>query len=68
MPRPITSEETRRLVAEEDAVLVEVLPEHEYQELHLAGAINIPLKKLTSEAVSDLARTRPVIVYCYDYL
>ena len=46
------------------AQLIEVLPADEYDELHLPGAINIPLKELTAEAVSRLDRSRPVIAYC----
>ena len=35
-----------RELLDDDAQLVEVLPEGEYAEEHLPGAINIPLKKL----------------------
>ena len=44
----------------------EVLPEAEFEDEHLPGAINIPLKQLDRERVQDLERGRPVIVYCYD--
>ena len=56
-----------RLVAE-DAQLVEVLPAAEYDDEHLPGAINIPLKALGPETASALDRSRPVIVYCWDGL
>jgi rhodanese-related sulfurtransferase len=49
-------------------VVVEVLPAPEYEEEHLPGAINIPLKKLDALAPQRLAPDRPVIVYCYDAL
>jgi rhodanese-related sulfurtransferase len=49
-------------------VVVEVLPVDEYQEEHLPGAINIPIKKLDALAPQQLAPDRPVIVYCYDPL
>ncbi len=45
---------------------MEVLPEHEFEDEHLPGAINIPLKKLTPETASVLDRSRPIIVYCWD--
>jgi rhodanese-related sulfurtransferase len=48
------------------AKLVEVLPEHEYREQHLPGAIGLPLKDLTASTASRLASDRPVIVYCWD--
>ncbi len=66
MPEFITREEVRRLISDEAAQLVEVLPPAEYTEEHIAGAINIPLKRLDGESVSALDRTRPVIVYCHD--
>ncbi len=68
MPTEIGIEEVQRLLSEESAQLVEVLPEREFIEEHLPGAINISLKKLTPEAVEGLDRSRPVIVYCWDEL
>ena len=55
-------------LVERGAQLIEVLPAREYQEEHLSGASNIPLKKLDAEAVSGLDRANPVIVYCWDSL
>jgi rhodanese-related sulfurtransferase len=49
------------------AQLIEVLPREEYEEEHLPGAINIPLKELNRETAKQLDRSRPVIVYCHDY-
>ena len=59
--------ELRRLVQEEGAQLVEVLPREEYEEEHLPGAVNIPLKELDRETTARLPRDAPVIVYCHDY-
>ena len=47
------------------AQLVEALPEHEYNEGHLPGAISLPLRQLTSERAAILDRRRPVVVYCW---
>lgn len=66
MPVSIFREDVQRLLDEEDAQLVEVLPPAEYEEEHIAEAINIPLKRLDGESVSALDRARPVIVYCHD--
>jgi rhodanese-related sulfurtransferase len=57
----------RRLL-DSGAQLVEVLPGEEYEELHLPGAINIPLKRLTAEAAQQLDHGRDVVVYCWDAL
>src|SRR5439155_284707 len=48
------------------AALVEVPPTDEYDDEHLPGASNIPLKTLDPATTCRLDRERPVIVYCYD--
>ena len=67
MPTPIDRNEVQRLLAEEQAQLVEVLPEAEFADEHLPGAINIPLKQLNRQRARQLDGERPVIVYCHDY-
>ncbi|MGQ0848932.1 MAG: rhodanese-like domain-containing protein [Actinomycetota bacterium] len=64
----IDRDEVLRLIEHENAQIVDVLPETEYTEAHLPGAVNIPLKKLTAETASPLDPTRPVILYCHDGL
>jgi rhodanese-related sulfurtransferase len=54
-------------LANRGALLVEVLPAEDYEDEHLPGAINIPLKELDRERVRELDPERPVVVYCYDY-
>jgi rhodanese-related sulfurtransferase len=66
VPKEIEIDEIRPLL-DTGAQLVEVLPASEYEEEHLPGAINIPLKEVTAERVARLDRDRPVIVYCWDY-
>jgi len=51
-----------------DTQLVEVLPQAEYTEEHLPGAINIPLKTLNAQSTALLDRNRAVVVYCFDGL
>jgi rhodanese-related sulfurtransferase len=50
------------------AQLVEVLPEPEYREERLPGAINIPLKTLDAQTTAGLDKRKPVVVYCWDAL
>ncbi len=57
-----------RELLDEGAQLVDVLPEAEYAEQHLAGAITLPLRRLDASTAAVLDRTRPVIVYCHDSL
>ena len=65
MPRVIERDEVRRLI-EQGAQLIEVLPKEEFEEEHLPGAINIPLRRIDAEATERLDRSRPVVVYCWD--
>lgn len=67
MPNDVGLEEMRRLVAE-GAQVVEVLPVRAYEEEHLPGAVNIPLKTLNEATAAQLDTHRPVVVYCWDYL
>ncbi len=67
MPTGVDRFEVQRLVAA-GAQLVEVLPQDEYDEEHLEGAIHLPLKQLGTETAAVLDRGRPVIVYCWDTL
>jgi rhodanese-related sulfurtransferase len=65
MPKGIDRNEVQRLLSE-GAQLVEVLPREEYEEEHLPGAINMPLRLLEKEARQRLDPHRAVIVYCFD--
>ena len=67
MPASILYPELQRLLAA-GAQLVEVLPEQEYREEHLPGAINIPLKKLDAETTVSLDKRKAIVVYCWDAL
>jgi rhodanese-related sulfurtransferase len=66
MPKEIELEDVRRLI-KEGAQLVDVLPPREYEEEHLPGAINIPLKTLDERSAARLDKDRPVVVYCWDF-
>ncbi len=48
------------------AQVVEVLPASEYEEDHLPGAVNMPLRYLETEAEERLDKSSPVVVYCWD--
>ncbi len=63
MPTSIWRDEVQRLIRDERALLIEVLPIQEYQDEHIEGAINIPLKRLNRETTGHLDRARPLIVY-----
>ena len=67
MPEHLDLQQLKRWLAE-GAQLVEVLPREEYEEEHLPGAVNIPLKELDARSAECLDRTRPIVVYCWDGL
>jgi rhodanese-related sulfurtransferase len=67
MARVVDVEGLRELL-DRGAQLVEVLPAYEYDELHLPGAVSLPLKELDAERANRLERGRPVVVYCWDAL
>jgi len=67
MAASVDRDEVQRLTAA-GAQLVEVLPQAEYDDEHLPGAVHVPLKTLTADSAAVLDRTRPVIVYCWDGL
>ena len=65
MAREISRERVR-LLMDEGAQIVEVLPAREYGDDHLPGAINLPLRRIETEARQVLDPSRPVVVYCAD--
>ena len=64
----IDCDELRSLLDAGDVQLVEVLPAESYAKEHLAGAISLPLKELDASTAAALDRSRPVAVYCWDYI
>jgi rhodanese-related sulfurtransferase len=68
MPTEIDADEVQRLVGEEGAALIDVLPGREFAEEHLPGARSVPLKRLSAETVAALDRSKPIIAYCHDDL
>jgi rhodanese-related sulfurtransferase len=63
--REVGRTELQELMAN-GAQVVEVLPAEEFDDEHLPGALNIPLRRLDREALERLSKDRPVVVYCYD--
>ena len=66
MPTKIDLSRLRELLRE-GAQLVEVLPQNEYEDEHLPGAVNIPIRQLDRTTTAQLDRHRPIVVYCWDY-
>jgi rhodanese-related sulfurtransferase len=65
MPRLIELKGLRRLM-DQGAQVVDALPARDYEEDHIPGAINLPLRRIETEARRVLDPDRPTIVYCAD--
>jgi rhodanese-related sulfurtransferase len=65
MAREIGREQVR-LLMDQGAQIIDVLPAREYSEDHLPGAINLPLRRIETDAKQVLDPGRPVVVYCAD--
>lgn len=65
MPTNVTREEVQRMLAE-GAQLVDALPPEEYEREHIAGAVNVHIRRLNKATTALLDKKRPVIVYCHD--
>ncbi len=63
MVTSVSRDEVQRLIREEAAQLVEVLPPPMFEDGHIEGAINISVKELDRETTSGLDKDRPVIGY-----
>ena len=66
MPESIEIARVQTLVRQ-GAQIVDVLAPDEYDDEHLPGAINIPLKKLDRATTRVLQPERPIVVYCHDF-
>ena len=58
-----SAEELKNLMADHQALVVDVREPLEYQSGHIPGAINIPLRTI-SRNLSKIPSDRPVILYC----
>jgi rhodanese-related sulfurtransferase len=68
MPTRLMDREQVRTLTEQGGQLVEVLPRAEYDWAHPAGAVHLWLRDIDREALKRLDMSRPVIVYCNDFL
>jgi rhodanese-related sulfurtransferase len=68
MPTRLMDREQVRTLTEQGGQLVEVLPPAEYDWAHPAGAVHVWLRDIDREALKRLDTSRPVIVYCNDFL
>jgi 3-mercaptopyruvate sulfurtransferase SseA len=63
MPR-VSVEETKKLLEEGTAVIIDVRGPDSYKTSHIKGAINVPLNKLEAGDFKDLPKDKRIIAYC----
>ncbi len=56
-------DELLQLVGDAEATVVDVRPQREYDEGHMAGAVSIPLDELKSR-LDELPKDRDIVAYC----
>jgi rhodanese-related sulfurtransferase/DNA-binding transcriptional ArsR family regulator len=61
--KPVTFQELRRLMREDDVTVVDVRPKDEYEAGHIPGALSVPVSDL-KRRLRELPKTREVIAYC----
>ena len=60
---PVTFQELRRLMREDDVTVVDVRPTDEYKAGHIPGALSMPVPDL-KRRLRELPKSREVIAYC----
>jgi rhodanese-related sulfurtransferase len=60
---PISKEELKERMRNNEAVVLDVRPSKEYQSGHIPGAISIPLSEL-KKRLKEIPREREVVAYC----
>jgi rhodanese-related sulfurtransferase len=60
---PVTLQELRRLMREDDVTVVDVRPAEEYHAGHIPGALSMPVPELKRH-LRELPKSREVIAYC----
>jgi rhodanese-related sulfurtransferase len=65
--KKINIDELKEKMTNEDIKLIDVLEPEQYEKKHIKNAINIPLKKIATEAKQRFDKDDELVVYCADY-
>lgn len=65
--KAIKKEQLKEWLDKDQVHLIEVLSEEQYDEMHIKGAINIPLKRIGKEAREKFDKGDTIVVYCSDH-
>jgi len=69
MIKNITKEELREMMlAGKDFILIDTLSRESFEEIHISGAINVPVEEMDQWARANLdKRDKDIVVYCGSY-
>lgn len=59
----LSARELSKKMKQEDVVIIDVRPEQEFKEGHIAGALNIPVDRL-ADKLSELSADSDIALYC----
>lgn len=59
----LSSRELAERMRNKDVTVIDVRPEHEYREGHIAGALNVPVQELKRE-LKNLSEEKEIVAYC----
>lgn len=64
--RQISQEEAKKMMAEQDVVILDVREQHEYEEEHIPGAVLLPVGSITEETAKAIISEKDTVtlVYC----
>ncbi|MDM8550821.1 rhodanese-like domain-containing protein [Desulfobacterales bacterium HSG2] len=62
--KEITAPEVKNMLEKENALVVHVLTELEYDAQHISGSINIPVVKMKTTEKLPKDKKKPLIFYC----
>lgn len=62
--KTISTEELKEKLDKDELILIDVLSEKSYEQSHIRGAINIPLKVIGTRAKENYNKDDQIVVYC----
>lgn len=65
MTRRVDAVRAQRLLGQHTP-FIDVLPSAVFEQEHLPGAVSVPLETFEASQVDGFARTKALLVYCFD--
>ena len=62
--KTISTEELKKKLDNDELILIDVLSEKSYEQSHIKGAVNIPMKVIGTKAKEKYSKDDQIVVYC----